>query len=277
VVRGIGLLTVGAKNLRGALQRVLLSVAHDDARPVLASVLLDVVKGQPVLVSTDSYRMHVVDLVGAEMHEDVPPDLMFGWRELKDIVAGLAGRDEPFQVQLDSKVGARLVSPEVAWALPVTAGSYVGWKGLYFPLLEEPRSGRIVADPEELVNLMVHARKTGAGMFRFDAWSREVTGSYLTDEKHGKREVWRPVASARWYPDEDKEAWVAANPLYLRDAVKATGTGTFEFTTPVDKHKPILLAGEHSRALVMPMRKPGDVAIRKRQGGGQRRQKAAGA
>ena len=58
---------VDAKALAGALRQVVPAASTDDSRPILTGVLLAAEEGGLRLVATDSYRLAVRDLPGAQV------------------------------------------------------------------------------------------------------------------------------------------------------------------------------------------------------------------
>jgi DNA polymerase-3 subunit beta len=238
-----------AGDLVGAITAAAIAASKDEARPVLTGVLLEL--GETCrLVSTDSYRLHVIETAGSgSLRAIVPARALVAvakvlGRKASGKVA-VAGGEDCSDIRFSLPDGTELRSR-------VIEGEYPNWA----QLVPEAGAGDVVmryelAELEAALKaagpycgtqpVRVEFNQPAAGMVRLSAaqadlgaWVRELEHVEVTGE---------PVT-------------VAFNPVYFGGAIKAAGAGaTLEVR---DGLKPAVVRSEDGRrtALVMPVRLP---------------------
>jgi len=239
--------TVGGEAARfaEAVSQVARAASRDEARPVLTGVLIEVSREGVTMVSTDSYRLAVRDLVATASGEAkaiVPERAM---SEAGRAAAGL----EKGEVQLsldESQVAFRIGS------LTLTSRLIEGEFPNYRQLLPEAYESRLTVSRHQLMDAVrrvgLLARDTSPVRLEFNALGVKLSSS-SPDLGQAVEAV-----EARY---EGEDITAAFNPTYLADGL-AAATGETVRLEVRDGLKPGLIRGESDEFtyLVMPVRLP---------------------
>lgn len=228
-----------------AVSQVARAASRDEARPVLTGVLVEVSREGVTMVSTDSYRLAVRDLVATASGEGkaiVPERAM---SEAGRAAAGL----EKGEVQLsldESQVAFQIGS------LTLTSRLIEGEFPNYRQLLPEAYESRLTVSRQQLVDAVrrvgLLARDTSPIRLEFNALGVKLSSS-SPDLGQAVEAV-----EARY---EGEDVTAAFNPTYLADGL-AAATGETVRLEVRDGLKPGLIRGESDEFtyLVMPVRLP---------------------
>ena len=233
------------------------ATSKDTARPVLTGMLFRVEGSHVTLVATDSYRLHVADVVAgvspAEWQAIVPPHGILG--ELKrertrckklggavTVTCGAPAEGWGPHVMVTFPNGVRIITQTIA-------GEFPNWQ----QLMPDPSAEFLTFDRDELAEVIrlvgLMARDTSP--IRFDLNGSVIVRASSPDL--GDAEA--TVESGRWN-GEGGELSAAFNPGYFAGALTATEASRIDFR---DGLKPITFRGSNVRALVMPVRLPAAV------------------
>ena len=241
--------SVEAGRFAEAVSQVGRAASHDEARPVLTGVLLEISREGVVLVATDSYRLAIRDLVAtasAEARAIVPE------RALSE-AGRAASADEKGGVELsvdESQVSFRI------GALTLTSRLIEGEFPNYRQLLPEAHESRLSVSRQQLLDAVrrvgLLARDTSPVRLEFNALGVKLSSS-SPDLGQAVETV-----EAR-YEGEDLTA--AFNPHYLADGLTAA-TGETVRLDVRDGLKPGVVRGDGDEFtyLVMPVRLPAPVS-----------------
>jgi len=228
-----------------AVSQVARAASRDEARPVLTGVLVEVSREGVTMVSTDSYRLAVRDLVATATGEGraiVPERAM---SEAGRAAAGL----EKGEVQLsldDSQISFQIGS------LTLTSRLIEGEFPNYRQLLPEAYESRLTVSRQQLMDAVrrvgLLARDTSPVRLEFNALGVKLSSS-SPDLGQAVEAV-----EARY---EGEDITAAFNATYLADGL-AAATGETVRLEVRDGLKPGLIRGESDEFtyLVMPVRLP---------------------
>lgn len=236
--------TLAPAELSDALRQVVRAASSDDARPVLTGVLLSAEDAGLRLVATDSYRLAIRDLRGAEILQ-ADQSVLIPSKALTELTRVLG--DEEVQVALAEReitfsVGdVRLTSRLIEGQFPD-----------YRPLVPENYPNRLRVDRDLLldavrrVKLLVRDTTTPVRLaLRPDGVELTVVSQELgqaTEDVEAKY--------------EGESMTVAFNPAYLIDGLEAVSEGDVLIET-LDALKPATLRADDSPDflyLIMPVR-----------------------
>jgi len=240
--------TLDAATLAAALSQVIRAASKDDARPVLAGVLMTAEPAGLRLVATDSYRLAMRDLPGTALvsegqHVLVPARAL---GELSRVLsANLPGSGE-----ITLRLGADQASFEVG-RVRVTTRLIEGEFPNYRQLVPSGYPNRLLVGREALLD----------AVRRVKLLAREATPIRLTLRPDGLEltAITHDVGQAREDIDakyEGAEMTVAFNPEFLMDGVEATPGDEVVLET-LDALKPATLRateGTDFLYLLMPVR-----------------------
>jgi DNA polymerase III subunit beta len=241
-----GTVVVGeAARFAEAVSQVARAASRDEARPVLTGVLIEVSREGVTMVSTDSYRLAVRDLVATATGEGkaiVPERAM---SEAGRAAAGL----EKGEVQLsldESQVAFQIGN------LTLTSRLIEGEFPNYRQLLPEAYESRLTVSRQQLIDAVrrvgLLARDTSPVRLEFNALGVKLSSS-SPDLGQAVEAV-----EARY---EGEDITAAFNPNYLADGLAAAMGETVRLEVR-DGLKPGLIRGESDEFtyLVMPVRLP---------------------
>ena len=236
--------TLDAAALAAALSQVVRAASRDDARPILAGVLMTAEPSGLRLVATDSYRLAMRDLPGTTLlaegqHVLVPA------RALGELGRVLSGAE-----QVTLRLGADQASFEVG-SVRVTTRLIEGEFPNYRQLVPSGYPNRLTVGKEALLD----------AVRRVKLLAREATPIRLALRPDGLEltAVTHDVGQAREDLDakyEGSEMVVAFNPEFLIDGVEATPGDDVVLET-LDSLKPATLRateGPDFLYLLMPVR-----------------------
>ncbi|HEX9123019.1 MAG TPA: DNA polymerase III subunit beta [Actinomycetota bacterium] len=236
---------VDAPTFAEAVGQVTRAASRDEARPVLTGVLVEVSREGLTLVSTDSYRLAVRELVataGGEARVIVPERAM-------SEAGRAAGGVEKGEVQLfadESQVSFQIGQ------LMLTSRLIEGEFPNYRQLLPEAYDSRLTVSRQQLIDAVrrvgLLARDTSPVRLEFNALGVKLSSS-SPDLGQAVEAV-----EARY---EGEELTAAFNPGYLADGL-AAATGESVRLEVRDGLKPGIVRGESDdfTYLVMPVRLP---------------------
>jgi DNA polymerase-3 subunit beta len=237
--------TVEAGALAEAVGQVARGASHDEARPVLTGVLVEISREGVVMAATDSYRLAVRDLVATADDEGraIVPE-----RALSE-AGRAAGADEKAQVEIvvdESQVSFRIGS------LTLTSRLIEGEFPNYRQLLPEAHESRLIISRQQFLDAVrrvgLLARDTSPVRLELNALGVKLTSS--------SPDVGQAVETveARY---EGEDLTVAFNPQYLIDGLTAV-VGESVRLDVRDGLKPGVVRGESDgfTYLVMPVRLP---------------------
>ena len=237
--------TVEAAAFAEAVGQVARAASRDEARPVLTGVLVEVSREGLTLVSTDSYRLAVRELVataGGEARAIVPE------RAISEAGRAAAGIDKG---DVELFVDESQVAFEIG-RLTLTSRLIEGEFPNYRQLLPEAYESRLTVSRQQLIDA-VHrvgllARDTSPVRLEFNALGVKLSSS-SPDLGQAVEAV-----EARY---EGEELTAAFNPTYLADGL-AAATGETVRLEVRDGLKPGVVRGESDdfTYLVMPVRLP---------------------
>ncbi len=236
--------TLDAAELVKALHQVVPAASHDDARPILTGVLLAAESDGLRLVATDSYRLALCDLPGAELLA-AGQQVLLPSRALGELTRVAAGAD---QVRL--RLGADEASFETG-TVRVTTRLIEGEFPNYRQLIPPSYPNRMVVGREPLLD----------AVRRVKLLAREATPVRLALRPDGLEltAITQDVGQAREEVDakyEGTEMMVAFNPEFLIDGLEAT-TGDQVVIETLDALKPATIHATESSNfvyLLMPVR-----------------------
>jgi DNA polymerase III subunit beta len=237
-------LTLGAKDMRKALQQVIFAASGDEARPVLTGVLVNSTKEALYLAATDSYRLAEKKLagVGEEATLLVPSSA------LNDLLRILADAQEDVLVTNDGQQ-ARFEVDEVELVTRLIEGKYPD----YQKLIPTEFSTTAVLSREDFINITKVS----------SLFARESAGSVTlqVSEKDQSISI-RSIASQLGENNSTASAKVTGegevtlNSRYLLDALNAFDTEDISFSFN-GKLEPCVLKSEKApdyTHIVMPLR-----------------------
>jgi DNA polymerase-3 subunit beta len=236
--------TLGAGDLTEALRQVVRAASSDDARPVLTGVLLSAESNGLRLVATDSYRLAVRDVTGAQVLQPeqsvlVPSRALAELNRLitsESVKVSLEEREITFQVG-DVRLTSRLIE-----------GQFPDYR----PLIPTSYPNRLTVDRDTLleavrrVKLLVRDATTPVRMdLRSDGVTLKVQSP---DVGQAEEDV-----EAKY---EGEGMTVAFNPSYFIDGLEAVPSGDVVINT-VDALKPATITADENQDflyLIMPVR-----------------------
>jgi DNA polymerase-3 subunit beta len=250
--------TFGALELTGALERVSVAASHDEARPILTGLLLeleaDAAGHRFALCGTDGYRLALEYVTPAALEQ-----AGFGRRVIPGRVAAalarIAGRLEPTdQIELEAGAeGSSLAFAGAGWRLVtrMIEGEYPNWRQLI------PEAGalehRFAARAGELeagIRAVLPMAAAGAPVRLELEADRIRLHAGAQDVGEASADVAAATSGAGLV--------VGLNPGYMLAALGATGAGPLDTVTfgARDGLKPTLWASDASSALylLMPVR-----------------------
>lgn len=237
-------LTLGAKDLRKALQQVIFAASNDEARPVLTGVVINSAKDALYLAATDSYRLAEKKLksVSEEANLLVPSSA------LNDLLRILADAQGDVLVTNDGQQ-ARFEVDEVELVTRLIEGKYPD----YQKLIPSEFSTTAVLSREDFINITKVS----------SLFARESAGSVTlqVSEKDQSISI-RSIASQLGENNSTAaakvtgEGEVTLNSRYLLDALNAFDTEDISFSFN-GKLEPCVLRNEKTpdyTHIVMPLR-----------------------
>jgi len=241
--------TLDAAALAAALSQVVRAASKDDARPILAGVLMTAEPAGLRLVATDSYRLALRDLPGTTLLSE-GQHVLVPARALGELGRVLSGPNAPGAGQVTLRLGADQASFEVA-GVRVTTRLIEGDFPNYRQLVPSGYPNRLTVGKEPLLD----------AVRRVKLLAREATPIRLALRPDGVEltAVTHDVGQAREDIDakyEGSEMVVAFNPEFLIDGVEAT-PGDDVLLETLDALKPATLRateGTDFLYLLMPVR-----------------------
>jgi DNA polymerase-3 subunit beta len=241
--------TLDAASLAAALNQVVRAASRDDARPILAGVLMTAEPAGLRLVATDSYRLALRDLPGTTLLSE-GQHVLVPARALGELGRVLSGPHLPDSGQVTLRLGHDQASFEVG-GVRVTTRLIEGEFPNYRQLVPSGYPNRLVVGKEPLLD----------AVRRVKLLAREATPIRLSLRPDGLEltAVTHDVGQAREDLDakyEGSEMVVAFNPEFLIDGVEATPGDEVVLET-LDAHKPATLRpteGTDFLYLLMPVR-----------------------
>lgn len=236
--------TLKGTELAEALRQVVRAASNDDARPVLTGVLMSAEQQGLRLVATDSYRLAVRDVNGAQV---LQPDqtVLIPSRALAELNRLLSADDVDVALEereISFKVGdVRLTSRLIEGQFPD-----------YRPLIPASSPNRLIIDRDTLldavrrVKLLVRDATTPVRI------ALRSDGAELTVVSQEVGQATEDV-EAKY---EGEEMTVAFNPTYLIDGLEAAPSGDVVIET-VDALKPATIRTAENQDflyLIMPVR-----------------------
>jgi len=236
--------TLDAAALAAALSQVVRAASKDDARPILAGVLMTAEPAGLRLVATDSYRLAMRDLPGTTLMSE-GQHVLVPARALGELGRVLSGAE-----QVTLRLGANQVSFEVG-QVRVTTRLIEGEFPNYRQLVPSGYPNRLLVGKEPLLD----------AVRRVKLLAREATPIRMALRPDGLEltAVTHDVGQAREDLDakyEGTEMTVAFNPEFLIDGVEATPGDEVVLET-LDALKPATLRateGTDFLYLLMPVR-----------------------
>ncbi|HEX3424715.1 MAG TPA: DNA polymerase III subunit beta [Acidimicrobiales bacterium] len=236
--------TLDAAALQAALNQVVRAASRDDARPILAGVLMTAEPAGLRLVATDSYRLAMRDLPGTTLLSE-GQHVLVPARALGELGRVLSGAE-----QVTLRLGADQASFEVG-PVRVTTRLIEGEFPNYRQLVPSGYPNRLTVGKEPLLD----------AVRRVKLLAREATPIRLALRPDGLEltAVTHDVGQAREDLDakyEGSEMVVAFNPEFLIDGVEAT-PGDEVLLETLDALKPATLRateGTDFLYLLMPVR-----------------------
>lgn len=232
-----------AKELAQALRQVVPAASSDDSRPILTGVLLAAEGSGVRLVATDSYRLAVRDLPGANVLPEGQRVLLPS-RALSELTRLLTGADE-----LTLRLGERDASFEVGKAR-LTTRVIEGEFPNYRSLIPASHPNRLRVGRAEFLDAVRRVRLL----------ARESTPVRLVMKPDGLdlTAITQDVGEAHESIDasyEGAELTVAFNPEYLLDGLEVTPADEVTLDT-LDARNPAVLRGSSDDFLylLMPVR-----------------------
>jgi DNA polymerase-3 subunit beta len=236
--------TLKGTELAEALRQVVRAASNDDARPVLTGVLMSAEQQGLRLVATDSYRLAVRDVNGAQVLQPdqsvlIPSRALAELNRLlssDDVNVALEEREISFQVG-DVRLSSRLIE-----------GQFPDYR----PLIPASSPNRLTIDRDTLldavrrVKLLVRDATTPVRM------ALRPDGAELTVVSQEVGQATEDVEAK--YEGEDMT--VAFNPTYLIDGLEAAPSGDVVIET-VDALKPATIRADENQDflyLIMPVR-----------------------
>jgi DNA polymerase III subunit beta len=241
-----GTVVVGeAARFAEAVSQVARAASRDEARPVLTGVLIEVSREGVTMVSTDSYRLSVRDLVATATGEGkaIVPE-----RAMSEAGRAAAGLEK-------GEVRLSLDESQVAFQignLTLTSRLIEGEFPNYRQLLPEAYESRLTVSRQQLIDAVrrvgLLARDTSPVRLEFNALGVKLSSS-SPDLGQAVEAV-----EARY---EGEDITAAFNPNYLADGLAAAMGETVRLEVR-DGLKPGLIRGESDEFtyLVMPVRLP---------------------
>jgi len=236
--------TLTPSELSEALRQVVRAASSDDARPVLTGVLLSAEPEGLRFVATDSYRLAVRDVPGAQVLQP-EQSVLVPSRALGEL-ARLLGEEE-VRVALDDREISFVVGNT-----QLTSRLIEGQFPPYRPLIPQNYPNRLQVDRDLLleavrrVKLLVRDVTTPVRLaLRADAIELTVVSQEIGQ---ANEEV-----EAKY---EGEELTVAFNPAYLIDGLEAVASGDVVMET-LDALKPVTLKADENDDflyLLMPIR-----------------------
>lgn len=238
-------IVVGSGAFAEAVGQVARAASRDEARPVLTGVLLEISREGVTLVSTDSYRLAVRDLVATSAGEAkaIVPE-----RALSEAARAAQALDK---TEMDVFVDESQVSFQVG-TFTLTSRLIEGEFPNYRQLLPEAYESRLTVSRQQLMDAVrrvgLLARDTSPVRMEFNALGVKLSSS-SPDLGQAVEAV-----EARY---EGEEITAAFNPHYLADGL-AAATGETVRLEVRDGLKPGVVRGESDEFtyLVMPVRLP---------------------
>lgn len=238
-------IVVGSGAFAEAVGQVGRAASRDEARPVLTGVLLEISREGVTLVSTDSYRLAVRDLVATSAGEAkaIVPE-----RALSEAARAAQALDK---TEMDVFVDESQVSFQVG-TFTLTSRLIEGEFPNYRQLLPEAYESRLTVSRQQLMDAVrrvgLLARDTSPVRMEFNALGVKLSSS-SPDLGQAVEAV-----EARY---EGEEITAAFNPHYLADGL-AAATGETVRLEVRDGLKPGVVRGESDEFtyLVMPVRLP---------------------
>lgn len=237
--------TLSGTELTEALRQVVRAASSDDARPVLTGVLLSAETDGLRLVATDSYRLAIRDVKGAQVLQP-EQSVLIPSRALAELNRLLTG-GESVKVALEER--------EITFSVDetkLTSRLIEGQFPDYRPLIPSSYPNRLVIDRDTLleavrrVKLLVRDATTPV---RMDLRSDGVTLKVQSPDVGTAEED----VEAKY---EGEAMTVAFNPAYFIDGLEAVPAGDVVINT-VDALKPATLSSGESDDflyLIMPVR-----------------------
>jgi DNA polymerase III subunit beta len=237
--------TLAGDTFAAAAAQVGRAAAHDDARPVLSGVLVEMTPGQLTLAACDSYRLAVRELPCTWAHD--PTTALVPARSLAEVARSLSGEDT-VTVALEAHQ-ATIVGGSRRLTTRLIEGEFPKFRALipsgYQSTATVERQGLLDA----LKQVAPYGESNNPVRLTFDRDRLQVDGS-LQDVGKGHTEV-----PAKYDGDA---VTVAFNPAYLADGI--AGVATTEVVLEVqDGLKPALVHAAEQDGylyLLMPVRVP---------------------
>jgi DNA polymerase III subunit beta len=236
--------TLPAADLAAALAQVVPAASHDEARPILTGVLLAAEAGGLRLVATDSYRLAVRDLPGAQVLRE-GQQVLVPSRALDEVRRLLSGAES-----VTLRLGEREATFEVG-TVRLSTRLIEGEFPNYRQLIPASYPNRLVVSREALLDAVrrvkLLARETAPVRLAMRADGLELS-AITQDIGQAQEEL-----DAKY---EGTELTVAFNPEFLNTGVESV-TGDELTLETVDNLKPAVIRsteGPEFLYLLMPVR-----------------------
>jgi DNA polymerase-3 subunit beta len=236
---------VDARAFASAVSQVSRAASHDEARPILTGVLLEISREGLTMVATDSYRLAMRELTASAEGE---AKALVPERALTEAGRAASG-EESGEIELLVEPGAVSFS---AGSLSLTSRLIEGEFPPYRQLLPEGYESRLTASRQQLLDAVrrvgLLARESSPVKMEFNALGVRLSSS--SPDLGGAVEV----VEAQY---EGEELTAAFNPAYLSDGLTAS-EGDRVAVEVRDGLKPALVRGDDSSFvyLVMPVKLP---------------------
>lgn len=236
--------SVDAKALASALRQVVPAASTDDSRPILTGVLLAAEDGGLRLVATDSYRLSVRDIPGANVLAE-GQQVLLPSRALGELTRLLGGADT-VELRLGEREAGFSVG-RVRLTTRLIEGEFPPYRGL----IPANHPNRLLASRESLLDAVRRVR----------LMARESTPIRLAQRADGLEllAITQDIGQAHESLDasyEGAELTVAFNPEYLIDGLEVTQADEVVLET-LDARNPAVLRGVGTSEflyLLMPVR-----------------------
>lgn len=238
--------SLAANEFAEALRQVVRAASTDDARPVITGVLLSTQDNALRLVATDSYRLAIRDVEGANILPADHQQVLVPSRTLGELLR-LTGNAESLSVALDERE-ITFAAGDVQIASLLIEGKFPDYR----PLIPKDYPNRLRIDRDVLlesvrrVKLMVRDSTTPVRLsLRADGVELRVVSQEVgqaTEDVEAKY--------------EGEEITVAFNPAYLIDGLESVAPGDVLIET-LDALKPATLKDDENGSflyLIMPVR-----------------------
>ena len=217
IEKGVSI-SIGGKDLKKALQQVIIAASNDDTRPVLTGVYVHVHEGDLYMVATDSYRLAEKKVMPCK--EDI--SILVPSNALNDVLRNVSDQDEDVVISTDNQqVVFRIGESELVSRL--VDGNYPDYRKLI---------------PSKFINSAQLPKDEFVNVTKVSSlFARESAGSItLNIDEVNKQMVIKSVASqlgentASVVGEVSGEGDVTINSRYLLDALNVMSVKSVSFS-----------------------------------------------